>query len=64
MPSSSFTMHDKEKRAIRRRNHIAKDLMSPKYKPKRIERQRREEEDERNYRRYGLATHGYDPLDD
>lgn len=31
---------EKEKRAMRRRNHIAKDLGSPKYRPRVIEHRR------------------------
>lgn len=38
-------LSDKEKRSQRRRNHIAKDLMTPKYHQRVIERKRIESED-------------------
>jgi len=45
---------NKEKRKVRRRNHIARDLLSSKqYREKSIKRIRQEDEDERRYRRYG-----------
>lgn len=33
---------DKEKREMRRRNHIARDLRTPKFKPRVIEKRRKE----------------------
>ena len=43
----------KEKRKVRRRNHIARDLLSSKqYREQTIKRQRQEDEDERRFRRY------------
>lgn len=36
---------DKEKRKQRRNNHIARDLMTPKYRQRTVERKRIEDED-------------------
>ncbi len=45
-------------RATRRRNHIAYDPNQPKYRKRRvIEPKRREDEDERRFRRYGVEKH-------
>jgi hypothetical protein len=35
----------KQRRAVRRRNHIARDLWEPKYRPRRVDNANRYEED-------------------
>ena len=55
------------KRQVRRRNHIAKDLRTPKYREKSVPAVKAEDEDERRFRRYkGFDEHflmeGYHPL--
>lgn len=45
-----------KKRAQRRRNHIAKDLMQPKFRQRVVDPKRREDEDERKIRRYGFEV--------
>lgn len=46
------TPEDKEKHQKRRRNHVAKDLRTPKYKQRKIDPKRSEDEAERRFRRY------------
>jgi hypothetical protein len=43
---------DRTKRLQRRKNHIAKDLRTPKYKHQVIDGKKIEDEEERRYRRY------------
>lgn len=59
---------DKIKRQQRRKDHIAKDLRTPKYRPRVVKEVSREEEDERRFRRYHnfdeyFGVEGYHPLD-
>ena len=50
----------KERRLLRRKNHIAKDLrITPKYRQRVVPDNLREDEDERRFRRY----RDYDPTD-
>lgn len=46
------TLDDKQKRLLRRKNHIKRDLLSTKYSPKIIPSNSREAEDDRRFRRY------------
>jgi len=46
---------EKEKRLARRRNHIARDLRTPKYRQRVVEPRMKEDELERIIRRYGYA---------
>lgn len=49
--------NDKDKRKVRRRNHIAKDLLrSPLYKAKAVPPALSEDEQERRIRRYGYGV--------
>jgi hypothetical protein len=52
MMSGFRSKEGKEVRAARRRNHIAKDLRTPKYRHQTVEPRRREDEDERRFRKY------------
>jgi len=54
---------EKDRRAVRRRNHVARDLRSPKYAPRVVRARTREDEDERRFRRYGLEEIDKDNLD-
>lgn len=48
--------NDKDKRKVRRRNHIAKDLVtSPLYRAKAVQPALTEDEQERRIRRYGYG---------
>lgn len=46
---------EKAKRLLRRKDHIKKDLMTPKYKARAVPPARAEDEDERRFRRYGVT---------
>lgn len=46
---------EKQRRQFRRKNHIAKDLRSPKYAPRVVEPRKVEDELERRIRRYGYG---------
>lgn len=46
---------EKDKRLIRRKNHIAKDLWTPKYRARAVPQAKSEDEDERRFRRYGVS---------
>jgi len=55
---STLSDEDKEKHRLRRRNHIAKDLRTPKFKQTVVEPRSKEDEEERRLRRYGILQ-GY-----
>ena len=59
---------DDKKRLKRRKDHIAKDLRTPKYRPRVVPKRRREDEDEKRFRRYHIIedvflNHEYNPMD-
>lgn len=54
-----------KKRQVRRRDHIAKDLRTPKYRQRVVPAKTREDEDDRTWRLKGLNDYlGYEPYDD
>jgi hypothetical protein len=62
------TSDDKIKHSRRRKDHIAKDLRTPKYRERSVPKKRLEDEEERRWRRYHLIDdiflmHEYNPLD-
>ena len=63
---SSFD--EKFKRQKRRKDHIAKDLRTPKYRERAVPKKRAEDEEERRWRRFHnieehFLSEGYHPLD-
>ena len=60
---------EKIKHSRRRKDHIVKDLRTPKYREKSIPAKLREDEDERRFRRYHtlddvFLQEGWHPLDE
>lgn len=53
------TDDEKLKHRLRRKNHIAKDLRTPKYAPQVVDPKKFEDEEERRMRRFGI-TYEYD----
>lgn len=56
-----MTIDKNMKRQVRRRDHIAKDLRTPKYRQRVVPSKRVEDDEERRFRRYQAFEENYEP---